>query len=212
MAPLPQLTGDRGRGSARPADRAGPDPTQRPARPADRSADRLPSSPRSLASTRWVITPLRSDHFVNTVDGNRSNHSARSWSRPSRRTISSTKLPPSSAARALRQSRAPLRDRGRQARQPGGAFAASRTLGGLATRKPACERPQHESRLGRKGHVSDDTDEDAERYAQHCSERDGGSVPTSASLRRVGPINERPRPCRAAERRAVGRAPGAAGA
>src|SRR4051794_21182556 len=51
------------------------------------------------------------------------------------------------------------------------------TLGGLATRKPACERPQHEPRLGRQGHVGDDTDEDAERQAQHCSERDGGSGP-----------------------------------
>jgi hypothetical protein len=50
-----------------------------------------------------------------------------------------------------------------------------RELGTAPAREPAQECSEYEARLGRKRHVGGDAYDDAERQAQHCSERDGAS-------------------------------------
>ena len=69
----------------------------------------------------------------------------------------------------------------------GGLAGGTRSLAGpIPARQPADDPAQHESRLRREGEIGGHADDDAERQAQHRSDRDRGSdAHTRESMRGV---------------------------
>ena len=64
-------------------------------------------------------------------------------------------------------------------------------LSAIPARQPADDPAQHEPRLRREGNIGDHADDDAERQAQHGSERDRGSdAHTRESMRGVSARGE----------------------